>query len=63
VKNQPIVLVCEDDPLVRMVIVDYLIDNDCAVIEAAAVRRPLLLSMAQISNSMSYSPTFAWVVP
>jgi CheY-like chemotaxis protein len=32
--NSPIVFVCEDDPLVRMVIVDYLNDNGCTVIEA-----------------------------
>jgi len=36
VKIQPIVLVCEDDPLVRMVIVDYLIDNGCTVVEAGS---------------------------
>ena len=35
-KIQPTVLVCEDDPLVRMVIVDYLIDNGCKVIEAGS---------------------------
>jgi CheY-like chemotaxis protein len=27
---------CEDDPLLRMVIVDYLIDNGCSVIEAGS---------------------------
>lgn len=35
-KIRPIVLVCEDDPLVRMVIVDYLIDHGCTVIEAGS---------------------------
>ena len=35
-KTHPIVLVCEDDPLVRMVIVDYLIDDGCTVIEASS---------------------------
>jgi CheY-like chemotaxis protein len=34
VKNNPIVIVVEDDFLVRMTIVDYLRDNDCRVIEA-----------------------------
>jgi CheY-like chemotaxis protein len=31
-----IVLVCEDEPLVRTVIVDYLNDNGCSVIEAGS---------------------------
>jgi CheY-like chemotaxis protein len=35
-KSRPIVLVCEDEPLVRLVIVDYLIDNGCTVIEAGS---------------------------
>ena len=35
-ENQPIVIVCEDDPLVRVTIVDYLSDNDCKVIEAGS---------------------------
>jgi CheY-like chemotaxis protein len=34
VENEPKILVCEDDPLVRMVIVDYLVDSGCLVIEA-----------------------------
>jgi CheY-like chemotaxis protein len=34
--NRTIILVCEDDPLVRMVIVDYLNDNGCTVIEASS---------------------------
>jgi CheY-like chemotaxis protein len=34
--NHPIVLVCEDDSFVRMVIVDYLIDHGCTVIEAGS---------------------------
>jgi CheY-like chemotaxis protein len=34
--KRPIVLVCEDDSLVRMVIVDYLTDNGCTVIEAGS---------------------------
>ena len=61
-KNQPIVLVCEDEPLVRMLIVDYLTDNGCAVIEANNGEEAVALSMAQINNSMSYSPTSAWAV-
>jgi CheY-like chemotaxis protein len=32
--NRPIVLVCEDNPLVRITIVDYLIDHGCTVMEA-----------------------------
>jgi CheY-like chemotaxis protein len=37
VENQkPIVLVCEDEALVRIVIVDYLRDNGCSVVEAAS---------------------------
>ena len=35
-KTHPIVLVCEDDALVRMLIVDYLIDHGCSVIEAGS---------------------------
>ena len=33
-KKKPIVLVVEDESLVRMVIVDYLTGNGCSVIEA-----------------------------
>lgn len=35
-KTHPIVLVCEDEPLVRTMIVDYLIDHNCRVIEAGS---------------------------
>ena len=35
-EKNPIVLVCEDDPLVRMLIVDYLMDNGCEAIEAGS---------------------------
>lgn len=35
-KTNPSVLVCEDDALVRMLIVDYLIDHGCSVIEAGS---------------------------
>jgi CheY-like chemotaxis protein len=34
--KKPIVLVVEDEALVRMTIVDYLIDNGCTVLEAAS---------------------------
>jgi CheY-like chemotaxis protein len=34
VRKNPIVLVCEDDCLVRMQIVDYLVDHGCTVVEA-----------------------------
>jgi CheY-like chemotaxis protein len=34
--NQPIVVVCEDDTLVRMVIVDYLSENGCKILEAGS---------------------------
>lgn len=34
--SQPIVVVCEDDTLVRMVIVDYLSENGCKILEAAS---------------------------
>jgi CheY-like chemotaxis protein len=36
VRKYPIVLVCEDDCLVRMQIVDYLIDHGCTVMEAGS---------------------------
>jgi CheY-like chemotaxis protein len=36
VRTNPIVLVCEDDCLVRMEIVDYLIGHDCTVVEAGS---------------------------
>ena len=35
-QKHPIVLVVEDEPLVRMTIVDYLIDNGCTVLEAGS---------------------------
>lgn len=35
-KNRPIVLVCEDEALVRLPIVDHLIANGCTVIEAGS---------------------------
>jgi CheY-like chemotaxis protein len=35
-ENQPLVLVVEDDCLVRMTVVDYLTDNGCAVLEAGS---------------------------
>jgi CheY-like chemotaxis protein len=35
-KDKLIVFVCEDDPLVRMVIVDYLNDHGCTVMEAGS---------------------------
>jgi CheY-like chemotaxis protein len=36
VRKNPIVLVCEDDCLVRMEIVDYLIGHGCTVVEAGS---------------------------
>jgi CheY-like chemotaxis protein len=36
VRKNPIVLVCEDDCLVRMQIVDYLVDHGCKVVEAGS---------------------------
>jgi CheY-like chemotaxis protein len=33
-KNRPTVLVCEDDVLIRAVIVDYLTEHGCTVLEA-----------------------------
>jgi CheY-like chemotaxis protein len=36
VKEKLTILVCEDDPLVRMAIVDYLVDHGCAVMEAGS---------------------------
>jgi CheY-like chemotaxis protein len=36
VRKNPIILVCEDDWLVRMVIVDYLTDHGCMVVEAGS---------------------------
>jgi hypothetical protein len=61
VRKNPIVLVCEDDPLVRMVIVDYLSDHGCTVMEATSGEERSASSMALINNSMFCLPTFVWV--
>jgi response regulator RpfG family c-di-GMP phosphodiesterase len=45
-KKSPIVVVVEDEPLVRVIIVDYLRENGCTVLEAASGEEAVALGWA-----------------